>query len=79
MPGDPKASEQVTRAMQSSVPMTLTWRIIYSVNGVEYVSSWTAIGETVQVPTGAVYVRYELGPDPIVGGPWLAQGGGPKV
>lgn len=81
MPGDPKASEQVTRAMQSSVPMRSVWRARYRVGaGAEQFTEWTAIGELLSVPAGAEPLGYEFGGELIDGGPWLAQGGGvPKT
>lgn len=79
MPGDPAASEQVTRSMRSSVPMTAVWRARYSVGGVEQFTAWTPIGETLQVPAGAVYLGAEFGSEVIDGGPWLVLGGGPRT
>lgn len=75
---DAAASEQVTRAMRSSVVMRSLWRAKYAVNGVEAYSEWTPIGETIRVPRGAVYVATEYDGEVISGGPWLAIGGGPK-
>ncbi len=79
MPNDPAASEQATRAMNSSVELRSRWRINYTVNGVAGVSAWTNIGETVQLPAGAVYVSSAFDGEVISGGPWYAVGGGPKT
>lgn len=79
MPGDPAASEQVTRSMRSSLIMHTMYRVSYAVNGAAGMSAWTPIGETAQVPAGAVYVATELGNDVIAGGPWYAPGGGPRT
>lgn len=76
MPNDPAASERVTRAMRSSVPMTSLWRANYTIGSTPGVSAWTAIGETIQVPAGAVAVSYEYGGEPIDGGPWKILGAG---
>ena len=79
MPGDPAASEQMTRSMRSSVVMRGTWRASYTVGGVPGVTDWTPTGETLQAPAGAVVTGYEYGGEIIDGGPWYVQGGGPKT
>lgn len=73
------ASEQATRDFRSSVVMRSLWRINYTVDGVPGVSAWTPIGETVQVPAGAVYVSPEFDGEVIDGGPWYVVGGEPKT
>lgn len=72
------ASEQATRALDSSVVMRARWRIRYTVDGVPGVSDWTDIGEPVRVPAGAVYVGPEFDGEVIDGGPWYAVGGEPR-
>lgn len=79
MAGDPKASEQVTHDMRSSVPLRSVWRAKFSVNGgPEQFTDWTAIGEMLSVPAGATYLGAEFDGEVIAGGPWLVVGGGPK-
>lgn len=74
-----EASEQVTRAMRSSVPLRAAWRARYRVGaGAEQFTNWTAIGELLSVPAGAEPLGYEFSGEIIAGGPWLAQGGGPR-
>lgn len=75
MPGDPAASEQVTRAMRSSVVMRERWRARYEVDGVPGYSDWTPIGETIQVPAGAVAIAHEYEGEVIDGGPWKTRSG----
>jgi hypothetical protein len=71
------ASEQATRAMNSSVVMRARWRVKYAVNGVEGFSPWVNIGEPVSVPAGAVYLDKEFDGEVIDGGPWYVIGGEP--
>lgn len=80
MPGDPAASEQVTRSMRSSVPLRSTWRARYRIDsGDDQFTDWTPIGEMLSVPAGAVYLGAEFGGEIISGGPWLGIGGGPRT
>jgi len=80
MPGDPKASEQVTHDMRSSVPLRSVWRARYRVGaGSEQFTAWTAIGEMLSVPADAEYLGAEFDGEIISGGPWLGIGGGPRT
>lgn len=77
---DPRAaSEQATRAMNSSVVMRARWRVRYAVNGVEGFSPWADIGEPVSIPAGAVYLGPEFDGEVIDGGPWYVIGGEPRT
>lgn len=74
-----QASEQATRAMNSSVVMRARWRVKYAVNGIEGFSPWVDIGEPISVPAGAVYLDKEFDGEVIDGGPWYVIGGEPRT